>query len=167
MTMNVLNRRERVILEGIAADTADARQLRRAQALLWLDDDEESAEEISQRLGVSRRTIYNWASRFEKRRELTLVDRLLDGERSGRPRTASGIIDPLIDEIIELDPREFGYRSTVWVATLLVHYWWDFHQISVSRQSVSMAIERLRIRWKRPRHPLSLRPEAWRQAKGG
>src|SRR5207248_10536394 len=91
----------------------------------------------------------------------------LDGERSGRPRTASGIIDPLIDEIIELDPRELGYRSTVWVATLLVHYLWDFHQISVSRQSVSMAIERLHIRWKRPRHHLSLRPEAWRQAKGG
>jgi DNA-binding transcriptional ArsR family regulator len=58
MTMNMLNWRERVILEGIAADTADARQLRRAQALLWLDD-EEGAEEISQRLGVSRRTIYN------------------------------------------------------------------------------------------------------------
>jgi transposase len=81
-----------VILEGIAADTANARQLRRAQALLWLDD-EESAEEISQRLGVSRRTIYNWASRFEKRRELTLATRLVDGERSGRPRTASGIIE--------------------------------------------------------------------------
>jgi hypothetical protein len=60
---------------------------------------------------------------------LILADRLLDGERSGRPRTASGIIDRLIEEIIELDPREFGYRSTVWVATLLVHYVWDFHQI--------------------------------------
>jgi transposase len=166
MTINLLNRRERVILEGMAADTADASQLRRAQALLWLDE-EESAEEISQRLGVSRRTIYNWSSRFEKRREVTLADRLLDGERGGRPRTARGIIDPLIDEIIELDPREFGYRSTVWVAALLVHYLRDFHQISVSRQSVSIAIERLRIRWKRPRHPLSLRPEAWRQAKGG
>jgi hypothetical protein len=40
-----------LILEGITADTTDARQLRRAQALLWLDD-EESAEEISQRLGT-------------------------------------------------------------------------------------------------------------------
>jgi uncharacterized protein YjeT (DUF2065 family) len=34
MTMNVLNRGEQVILEGMAAGTADARQLRRAQALL-------------------------------------------------------------------------------------------------------------------------------------
>src|ERR671915_1242141 len=90
MTMNILNWRERVIVEGIAADTANARQLRRAQALLWLDD-EGSAEEISQRLGVSRRTIYNWASRFEKRRELTLSDRPGDGESKGRARTASGI----------------------------------------------------------------------------
>jgi hypothetical protein len=31
-----------VILEGMAADTADASQLRRAQALLWLDDEEGS-----------------------------------------------------------------------------------------------------------------------------
>ena len=46
MTTNILNRRERMIVEGIAADTTDARQLRRAQALLWLDD-EEGAEEIS------------------------------------------------------------------------------------------------------------------------
>jgi hypothetical protein len=91
----------------------------------------------------------------------------VDGERSGRPQTASGIIDLFIEEIIELDPREFGYRSTVWVVALLVHYGWDFHQISVSPQSVSRAIERLRIRWKRPRHPLPLWPEAWRQAKGG
>jgi len=32
---------------------------------------------------------------------------------------------------------------------------------------VRLAIQRLRIRWKRPRHTLALRPATWRQAKGG
>jgi hypothetical protein len=32
---------------------------------------------------------------------------------------------------------------------------------------VSLAIRRLRIRWKRPRHHLTLCPDTWRQAKGG
>ena len=110
--MNILNRRERGILKWIAADTADARQLRHAQALLWLDD-EEGAEEISQRLGVSRRTIYNWASRFDKRRELTLTARLVDGERSGRPRTVSGIIESRsLRRLSSLFTRLEFYRGT-------------------------------------------------------
>jgi transposase len=65
------------------------------------------------------------------------------------------------------NPRKLGYRSTVWTAALLATYLRDKHQIAVSADSVSLAIARLRIRWKRPRHNLALRPETWRQAKGG
>jgi len=39
--------------------------------------------------------------------------------------------------------------------------------LPVSRQSVSRAIARLHLRWKRPRHRLGRRPATWRQAKGG
>ena len=39
---------------------------------------------------------------------------------AGRPPTASGVIDPLIAEVIDDDPRESGYRSTNWTAALLV-----------------------------------------------
>jgi len=77
------------------------------------------------------------------------------------------VIDPLIDALIETDPRELGYRATVWTAPLLMTYLADEHTLSVSCQSVRLAIERLRIRWKRPRHQLALRPDTWQQAKGG
>jgi transposase len=92
---------------------------------------------------------------------------LLDAPRSGRPPTARGIIDPLIDTVIEDDPRDYGYHATVWTAPLLQRYLEEVHAIETSRKSVSRAIARLGIRWKHPRHRLGLRPDTWRQAKGG
>ena len=116
---------------------------------------------------VSRQTVYNWAERFRQREGLDLRARLLDAPRSGRPPLISGIIDPLIEAAFAQDPRELGYQSTVWTAELLVHYLGQAHGIEASRKSVSLAITRLHLRWKRPRHQLASRPETWRQAKGG
>ena len=84
-----------------------------------------------------------------------------------RPCTAQGIIDPLIEAVIDTDPRAFGYRSTIWTAPLLVSYLDKQHHLAVSCQSVRLAIARVEMRWKRPRHHLALRPATWQQAKGG
>ncbi|MGZ3316046.1 MAG: winged helix-turn-helix domain-containing protein, partial [Isosphaeraceae bacterium] len=65
------------------------------------------------------------------------------------------------------DPRDFGYHSTVWTAPLLMRYLERVHGVAASRRSIGSALERLRIRWKRPRHQLARRPDTWRQAKGG
>ncbi len=161
-----LTSRQRSRLSDLTASTRDARVVRRAYALLWLDDGE-SAGAIAARLGVSRQTVYNWASRFQDRSGLSLTPRLADAERGGRPCTASGVIDPLIDVIIDSDPRDLGYRSTVWTASRLVEYLFDEHDLTVSDDSVRLAIARLKINWKRPRHRLALRSWTWRQAKGG
>ncbi len=166
MTDSILSRRERVKVEDLISPPHDARQTLRAYALLWLDDGE-SVPEVAQRLGVTRQTVYNWASRFQARPDLVIAVRLADAPRCGRPCSASGVIDPLIDAVIERDPRELDYRSTVWTASLLVEYLRAEHQLVVSDDSVRLAIARLRIRWKRPRHQLALRPNTWRQAKGG
>lgn len=161
-----LSGKERVQLEALIAHTHDARQALRACALLWLDDGE-SVQAVAHRLGVTRQTVYNWASRLEPRDESEVAARLLDAPRCGRPCTAAGVIDPLIDAVIERDPRELDYRSTVWTAALLVAYLRDEHQLTVPDDSVRLAIARLRLRWGRPRHRLALRPATWRQAKGG
>jgi transposase len=153
-------------LEGLVARTRLAKERCRALALLWLADGRPVAE-VAELLRVSRQSVYNWVSRFERRDAEGLRARLLDAPRSGRPPTASGIIDPLIAEVIDGDPRELGYRSTNWTAGLLVRYLKRTHGIEVSRRSVGLAIDRLGIRWKRPRHELALRPATWRQAKGG
>jgi transposase len=146
--------------------TDDATQLRRAQALLWLQEGH-GLTHVADLLHVSRQTVYNWVRSFAGRTDLALPDRLLDAPRSGRPATALGVIDPLIDAVIDADPRDYGYRSTVWTAPLLQRYLEDTLAIETSCKSISRAIARLGIRWKRPRHRLGLRPDTWRQAKGG
>ena len=166
MSPRILTERERTMVEAVATHPGDTTVLRRAQALLWRDEGESIAE-VGERLGVSRRTICYGQAHFRERPALELTARLGEGHRSGRPRTAAGIIDPLLESVLDQDPRELGYRSTVWTAPLLRQYLEDVHDLRVSRQSVSLALVRLRIRWKRPRHHLALRAPTWRQAKGG
>jgi transposase len=157
---------ERRQLLRLLDQTRDATQLRRGQGLLWLHEGRPAAQ-VADVLRVSRQTVYNWAQSFHDRADLDLPDRLLDAPRSGRPATALGIIDPLIDAVIDEDPRDYSYRSTAWTAPLLQRYLQEVHEMETSRKSVSRALDRLGIRWKRPRHRLGLRPDTWRQAKGG
>lgn len=166
MALFQLRPSERRVLLRLVEQTHDARQLRRTQALLWLHEGR-SAAQVADLLRVSRQTVYNWAQAFLGRADLDLPRRLLDAPRAGRPVTASGVIDPLIDAVIDDDPRDYGYRATVWTAPLLRRYLEEAHAIDTSGKSVSRALDRLGLRWKRPRHRLALRPDTWRQSKGG
>jgi transposase len=157
---------EMLIAKDLIAHTTQAQQLRRAQAIFWLSQGD-SIKLVADRLCVSRATIYNWVERFSRRDELDFADRLLDAARSGRPRTARGIIDPLIAAVIDTDPRDLGFRQTVWTADLLVLHLKRRHRIEVSIPSVRLALDRLGIEWKRPRHDLGRKAKRWRQAKGG
>ena len=161
-----LSPRQRSDWEYRASHSPVSNERCRAQALLGLDEGE-SAEQIAESLRVSRRTVYYWLERFRDRDEHDLRQRLADAPRSGRPRPGDGGVDPWIAAVIDTDPRTLGYHQTVWTAPLLVRYLQDHHQVTVSRTTVSRAIARLGIRWKRPRHQLARRPDTWRQSKGG
>jgi transposase len=166
MTLSRLSPHERALLAVFAARTREAKALRRAQALLWLDHGE-SLVAVATRLAVTRQTVYNWVKHFHTRRPAALGERLADGLRSGRPPTVQERIDPLLEAVLPQDPRALGYRSTTWTAPLLTQYLRDSHALTVSRQSVSLALARLDVRWKRPRHRLAHRSPTWRQGKGG
>jgi transposase len=153
-------------LLDIVTLTRDANQLRRAQALLWLSNGED-VQEVAERLLVTRQTVYPWRSRFRTRTVLDVPTRLADAHRSGRPRTVSGIIEPLLLTVLDEDPRPYGYPSTVWTAPLRRHYLQTVHGLAVSLRSVGLALARLAITWHRPRHLLGQRAPTWRQAKGG
>ena len=144
----------------------DGRQLKRAQATLWLYEGD-SVEDGAQRLRVCRQTVYNGLARFEARTDVSIELRVGEAVRSGRPRTALAISDSLLDAVLDLDPRQLGYRSAVWTAPLLQPYLAKKHRMEVCDQSVRLALDRLEVVRKRPRHLLALRSETWRQAKGG
>lgn len=166
MTAFRLNYRERQGLEDLIRHTAEATALRRTQALLWLDQGE-SVQQVADRLRVSRQAVYIWLAQFQARQAFALQTRVASGRHSGRPRTVHGVIEPLIDAVIDRTPQEWGYQATVWTTRLLMQYLAEVHHLTVSRASVSLALGRLRIRWKRPRHHLVRRSPTWRQAKGG
>jgi transposase len=166
MALLSLNVRQRGELELIVSHTRLAKERCRAQALLWLAEGSDVGE-VAEWLGLSRQTIYNWVSRFQDRDGLGLRARLLDATRPGRPRAAGGTIDELVAAVIDGDPRQIGYHATVWTAPLLRCYLRGHHGIEVCEKTVSRAIDRLGLNWKRPRHQLALRPKTWRQSKGG
>jgi transposase len=161
-----LNNRERQGLADLMRHATEATALRRIQALLWLDGGE-SVQQVADRLRVSRQVVYKWLVHFQACQAFALQTRVAPGRHSGRPRTVHGVIEPLIDTVIDHNPQEWGYQATVWTARLLVQYLAEVHHLMVSRASVSLALGRLRIRWKRPRHQLTRRSPTWRQAKGG
>jgi transposase len=161
-----LTGKQRIELEHLLTRHSDSRLYQRAFALLLLDDGQ-SVEEVAAALCVSRQTIYNWVSRFQQRHDLSILGRLADAQRGGRPVTVKGIVDPLIDAVIDSDPRDYGYNSTVWTAELLRRYLHEQHQQAASLRSIGNTLVRLHIRWKHPRHRLARRDPHWRQAKGG
>lgn len=161
-----LSNKERRELESLRILGVESRQYQRMLAMLLLDEGA-SVEEIAEQLFVPRRTIYDWINRFNQRCDLSIKERVQDAFRSGRPATAKGVIDPVIDKIIDSDPRDYGYNSTVWTAGLLHRYLSKYHEKDVSLRSISYALVRLAIRWKLPRYVLSRQDPFWRQAKGG
>ena len=150
--INLSSRDYRRISE-IAKLTHDVRVLKRAQALLWLSDGD-NAYEVADRLLAAPRTIYRWVERFEVRGNLPLVDRLADAPRSGRPDTVVQRLDPLLEQLMDEGPENHGYAATVWTAPLLCQHVKKVHHLDISQRSVSRALERLELSWKRPRHSL-------------
>jgi transposase len=160
-----LTARESGDLEALLRTPA-GREHCRAQALRWLSQGV-PVDEIADLLGVTRQTVYNWANRFQQREGLALYERLSDAPRSGRPPAGEGLLDLFIEAAFDHAPTDFGFRGSAWTAPLLGQYLRQVHQIDVSRKTVSRALDRLDLHWKRPRHQLALRPQTWRQSKGG
>jgi transposase len=157
---------ERRALLEISSTTHDARILRRAQSLLWVDNGE-PVEAAARRQNIPRQSIYYWIHRFRDVSENNgVLSRLTDAPRSGRPAKIKGVVEPILENVIDKDPRSFGYAHTNWTADLLVHYLENHHSILCSEDSVRKALHRIGIVWKAPRYRLRRRPLTWRQKKG-
>jgi transposase len=152
---------QRQALRTLARNGDDAREVRRALALLDLARGE-SVAAVSRRYQVCRDTVYEWAARL-RRPGL----RLRDAPRVGRPADRREVAVPLIRAALRCEPLGLGYRHPAWTAGLLRQHLRHAHGLVVSVSTVRRVVRRLGFRWKRPRFALSRRDPHWRQAKGG
>lgn len=166
MTPFVRRPKERQELQEWTCHPPEAKRLRRAQALVGLDEGE-SVQEVAERLQLSRQVIYQWSTHFHARAPLPMVPRVAAGRHPGRPRTVWGVGEPLLDARLAHNPQDGGYAAAVGTAPLVRLPREEVHQLRGSRPSVRLAVARLRIRWQRPRHHFARRSPTWRQAKGG
>jgi transposase len=158
--------RARHTLKRIAHSAANARMVRRAQALLWLDAGER-VDVVAKRLGLSRRGIYQIVTQYQARANEPVAQRVVDRPHPGRRATKREQVAQIVARLLRTKPSRYGYRALAWSTPMLRHQIEQRLQMSVSDRTVRRALHQLRYRYKRPRYVLARRSSTWRQAKGG
>jgi transposase len=153
-------------LREIGRSSPKARELKRAQALLWIHDGQ-PAKQVAQQLGVSVRSIRRWIRTYRERPEMKVVERIREGRHPGRPAKQLKLARRVIEQVGDHDPRRYGFRALVWTVPMLrclIHQRTDKW---LGHATIRRALRSLHQRYKRPRLVLARRSPTWRQAKGG
>jgi transposase len=166
MSLLTLSLSERRALAKQIHTTKDAKILKRAQALLWLSDGM-PVYEISQRLGITRQTVYYWVSSYHNRCNTSFRERLQDRPKSGCPPTKSTLILRELDALLRTSPRQHGYPHAEWTASLLGKVLQREHALPVSTPTIRRCLQQSHYVWKRPGYALARQSVTWAQEKGG
>lgn len=166
MHLLTLSLSERRALGKQIQATKDVKVLKRAQAFLWLSEGI-SIHEISQRLGISRQTMYDWVSSYENRRNTSFIRRLQDRQKPGRPPRQSSVVLRELDALLRASPREHGFHHAGWTASLLGKALKREHGLDISTKTIRRCLHQSHYVWKRPRYALARQSPTWAQEKGG
>jgi transposase len=157
---------QRQELQQLARRGRDARMVRRAQGLLWLDQGEHPVA-IAHRLGVTREAVYSWARRLKREASRSVAQSLRDQPRSGRPKSQRQAIQEMVEQVMDIPPSQYGYQAEGWTAALLGYHLQATRGIAVGENTVRRCLKGMGYWWKRPRYVLARRDPFCRQAKGG
>lgn len=140
-------------LRQLTRTDPDPRVRHRADALLVLARGR-TVEEAAHALGCCTKRIRVWRRRFLAEGRAGLADR----PRRGRPPLLDAAATDLLETALAGSPLDYGYPVTTWTVAdltdLLAQRGW-----SVSRATVSRALQRLGYRYRRPRHDLTHRQD--------
>jgi transposase len=166
MAVISLTNTQRQELQHLARWERDARVVRRALGLLWLDQGEHPIA-VAQRLGVTREAIYSWVRRLKQEGSGSVAHKLTDQPRSGCPRRERQAVEERVKQVLDTRPSQYGYQAEGWTAALLRYHLQAMEGIAVSDTRIRRCLHGMGYRWKRPRYVLARRDPFWRQAKGG
>ena len=120
----------------------------RAQMIL-LSAQRRTVPEIATIFAVSRATVRFWIRQFEA----AGPPGLYDAPRRGRPRKLTPPIEAALGNLIQQDPQQVhtSYLATFWTTAMLVLALSTHLGVAVGRGTVRNALQRLKLRWRRPR----------------
>ena len=105
--MNKLDDVDPGALREVLAETTDAKAAKRlVVALDYLDG--VPVDELQDRYGIPRSTIYYWLSRFEDR---PVSEAITDEDRPGRPTQLDRSV---LDEVVSASPTDYGIDREEW-----------------------------------------------------
>src|ERR1700756_1939438 len=166
MSLFTLSLSERRALKKQIRETKDVKVLKRAQAFLWLSDGV-SIHAISQRLAVSRQTIYDWVSSYQNRCNESFGSRLQDRPKPGCPPSKSTIVFRELATLLSESPRQHGYHHAEWTASLLGNVLKHEYDVDISTKTIRRCLKQAHYVWKRPGYALARQSQTWAQEKGG
>ncbi len=135
-------------LKAAVRGAKDKRLFVRLQTLLILAQGK-SVSETASLMGVSRQVVHLWRQRYWAGRT---ADCLVEGARSGRPRTDSALSDEMILSALSLDPRTLGYRHNAWTVALVSDYLNGQHATAVRPATLRRRLKAMGLRYKRPKY---------------
>lgn len=149
-------------LERALKTTRDKRTFQRLQAVLWMAQGH-AASEVAQLLNVSLPSVYSWVQRYLATRQTAA---LRDEPRPGRPVVAATIGQEQILQTLQQDPLSLGYNSVAWTVPLLTRHLQQQCSCALSSYTLRRRMNKIGLRWKRPRYVFSTKEPHRAQKKG-
>jgi transposase len=118
------------------AETTDAKATKRLMvALDYLDG--VAVDDLSDRYGIPRSTVYYWLSRFEER---PIEEAITDEDRPGRP---TALDRSVLEDVVATPPREYGVDGEEWSPATLRDVLDDRFDVSYSEGHVRRLLKEL------------------------
>ncbi len=155
-----LNRRQRRQLRVQVRIAKDARSVRRAIALLELDEGRAVAQ-VAATLGVTRQTLYNWRARLDVE---DVPAALHDRNGRGRPTVWTESERRFVEWSMKQPPEDLGYSSVDWTTALMQEHVETYAGVRVSDTTMRALLHDLGYVWKRPRYVLQPDPDREKKA---
>ena len=108
-------------------------------------------EAVAEQQMVSVPTIYNWHKLWREQG----IEGLANKPKTGRPPKATEAYCQKLEELLEKEPSEYGYRFAIWTSDRLRTYLEKETGILLSEGRFRALLKKRGYRYRRPKHDLS------------
>ena len=149
-TVYQLKRKELAEVEKAIRQDKRAEVRQRATVIRLLHLGQQPAAIAEQQM-VSVPTIYNWHKLWREQG----IDGLANRPKTGRPAKATDAYCQKLEELLEKEPAEFGYRFAIWTSDRLRAHLEKETGILLSESRFRALLKKRGYRYRRPKHDLS------------